>query len=90
MLITSVIIHIKIRGDSKMSFILNFIYKEKDDARSRGNYRGLNLTEHVMKFMERIEDELIREIIVIHEMQLDFVLGEMLTWEKPLNEYLVL
>ena len=56
------------------SFILN-LYKGKGDALNRGNYRGLKLTEHVMKVMERIVDELIRELINIDKMQFAFVPG---------------
>ena len=51
-----------------MGFILN-LYTGKGGALNRGNYRGLKLTEHVMKVMERIVDELIRQIIKIDEMQ---------------------
>ena len=57
-----------------MSFILN-LYKGKGDALNRGNYRGLKLTEHVMKVMERIVDGMIREMIAIDEMQFAFVPG---------------
>ena len=73
-LITSVMINGKIPEDWEMSFILN-LYKGKGDALDRGNYRGLKLTEHVMKVMERIVDELIREMIDINEMQFAFVPG---------------
>ena len=50
-------------------------YKGKGDALNRGNYRGLKLTEHVMKVMEGIVDGMIREIIAIDEMQFAFVPG---------------
>ena len=73
-LITSVVTHGKIPEDWEKSFILN-LYKGKGDALNRGNYRGLKLTEHVMKVMERIVDELIRELINIDEMQFAFVHG---------------
>ena len=73
-LITSVVTHGKIPEDWEKSFILN-LYKGKGDALNRGNYRGLKLTEHVMKVMERIVDELIRELINIDEMQFVFVPG---------------
>ena len=55
-----------------MSNILN-LFKGKGDILDRGNYRGLKLTEHVMKIRERIVDGLIREMIVIDEMQFAFV-----------------
>ena len=73
-LITPVMIHGEIPEDWEMSFILN-LYKGKGDALNRGNYRGLKLTEHVMKVMERIVDEMIRELISIDEMQFAFVPG---------------
>ena len=57
-----------------MSFILN-LYKGKGDALNRGNYRGLKLTEHVLKVMEGIVDGMIPEMIAIDEMQFAFVPG---------------
>ena len=71
-LIISVVKHGKIPEDWEMSFILNLY---KGDALNRGNYRGLKLTEHVMKVMERIVDGMIREMIAIDEMQFAFVPG---------------
>ena len=73
-LIISVVKHGKIPEDWEMSFILN-LYKGKGNALNRGNYRGLKLTEHVMKVMERIVDGMIREMIAIDEMQFAFVPG---------------
>ena len=73
-LIISVVKHGKIPEDWEMSYILN-LFKGKGDALDRSNYRGLKLTEHVMKVMERIVDGLIREMIVIDEMQFAFVPG---------------
>ena len=70
----SVVKHGKTPEDWEMSFILN-LYKGKGDALNRGNYRGLKLTEHVMKVMERIVDGMIREMIAIDEMQFAFVPG---------------
>ena len=70
----SVVKHGKIPEDWEMGFILN-LYKGKGDALNRGNYRGLKLTEHVMKVMERIVDGMIREMIAIDEMQFAFVPG---------------
>ena len=73
-LITSVMINGKIPEDSEMSFILS-LYKGKGDALDRGSYRGFKLTEHVMKVMEKILDEMIRAMIDIDEMQFAFVPG---------------
>ena len=73
-LIKSVMKHDKIPEDWEMSFILN-LYKGKGDALNRGNYRGLKLTEDMMKVMERIVDRMIREMIAVNEMQFAFVPG---------------
>ena len=47
----------------------------KGDALERGNYRGLKLTEQVMKILERIVDSLIRELVSIDDSQFGFVPG---------------
>ena len=73
-LITSVMINGKIPEDWEMSFILS-LYKGKGDALDRGRYRVVILTEHVMKDMEKIVDEMIRTMIDIDEMQYAFVSG---------------
>ena len=73
-LIISVVKHGKISEDWERIFILN-LYKGKGDAFNRGNYRGLKLTEHLMKVMEGIGDGMIREMIAIDEMQFAFVPG---------------
>ena len=49
----------KVPSDWEQSFIV-CLYKGKGDALERGNYRGLKLTEQVMKILERIVDGLIR------------------------------
>ena len=41
----------------------------------RGNYRGLKLTEQVMKVLERIVDGLIRQLVSIDDSQFGFVPG---------------
>ena len=56
------------------SFIV-CLYKGKEDALERGNYRGLKLTEQVMKVLERIVDGLIRRVVSIDDSQFGFVLG---------------
>ena len=53
----------KVPSDWEQSFIICF-YKGKGDALERGNYRGLKLTEHVMKILERIVDGLNRRFPV--------------------------
>ena len=46
--------------DWQESFILN-LYKGKGDALERGNYRGVKLTDQVMKLLERVLDSFIRD-----------------------------
>ena len=54
----------KVPSDWEQSFIV-YLYKGKGDALERGNYRGLKLTEQVMKILERIVDALIRQLVSI-------------------------
>ena len=51
------------------------VYKGKGDALERGNYRGLKLTEQVMKVPERIVNGLIRQVVSIDDSQFGFVPG---------------
>ena len=39
------------------------------------NYRDLKLTEHVLKVLERIVEELIRDLVHIDDMQFGFIPG---------------
>ena len=64
----------KVPSDWEQSFIV-CLYKGKGDALERGNYRGLKLTEQVMKVLERIVDGLIRQMVSIDDYQLGFVPG---------------
>ena len=48
----------KVHSDWQQSFIV-CLYKGKGDAVEWGNYRGLKLTEQVMKVLEKIVDDLI-------------------------------
>ena len=52
--------------DWEKSFILN-LHKGKGDALDRGNYRGLKLTDQVMKPLERTLDFCIRKMVDINE-----------------------
>ena len=58
--------------DWEESFILN-LYKGKGEALGRANYRGLKLTDRVMKLLERVLDSSIRQMVNIDEMQFCFV-----------------
>ena len=56
----------KVPSNWEHSFIV-CLYKGKGDALERGNYRGLKLTEQVMKVLERIVDGLIRQVVSIDD-----------------------
>ena len=64
----------KVPIDWEQSFIV-YLYKGKGDALERGNYRGLKLTEQVMKVLERTVDGLIRQVVSIDDSQFGFVPG---------------
>ena len=64
----------KVPSDWEQSFII-CLYKGKGDALERANYRGLKLTELVMKVLERIVDGLIRQLVSIDYSQFGFVPG---------------
>ena len=64
----------KVPSDWEQSFIV-CLYKGKGDALERGNYRGLKLTEQVMKILERIVDGLIRQLVSIDDSKFGFVPG---------------
>ena len=64
----------KVPTDWERSFIV-CLYKGKGDALERGNYRGLKLTEQVMKILERIVDGFIRQLVEIDDSQFGFVPG---------------
>ena len=73
-LATAIIRDGKVPTDWEQSFIV-CLYKGKGDALDRGNYRGLKLTEQAMKFLERIVDGLIRQVVSIDDSQFGFVPG---------------
>ena len=60
--------------DWHLSYIIN-LFKGKDDALLRGNYRGLKLQEQVMKILEHILNVIIRQQVCIDEMQFGFMPG---------------
>ena len=64
--------------DWEESFILN-LYKGKGKAIDHCNYRGLKLTDQVMKRLERVLDFFIREMVNMDEMQFGFVPGRSTT-----------
>ena len=54
-LVAAIIRDGKVPSDWELNFTV-CLYKGKGDALERGNYRGLKLTEQVMKVLERIVD----------------------------------
>ena len=64
--------------DWEESYILS-LFKGKGEALDRGNYRGLKLTDQVMKLLERIMVTLIRQMVDIDGMQFSFVPGRSTT-----------
>ena len=58
----------------EQSTILN-LYKGKGDALDRGNYRGLKLTEQVMKVLEGVLESAVRGMVDINKLQFGFVPG---------------
>ena len=61
--------------DWEESHILN-LYKGKGVALDRGNYRGLKLTDQVLKLQERMMVTLIRQMVDIDAMQFSFTPGK--------------
>ena len=64
--------------DWRDSIIVN-LYKGKEDALDRGNYRGLKLTDHVMKLVEHFLERRTRKMVDIDKMQFGFVSGRSAT-----------
>ena len=56
------------------SFIFG-VFKGKGEAIDRGNHRGLKLTEHVLKVVERIIEVTIRDVVNVDDMPFGFMLG---------------
>ena len=73
-LATAIIRDGRVPTDWEKSFII-CLYKGKGDALDRGNYRGLKLTEQVLKILERIVDGCIRQMVSIDDSQFGFVPG---------------
>ena len=55
-----------IPADWEQSIILS-LFKGKGEALDRGNYRGLKLTDQVMKLLERVFDSKIRQMVNLGE-----------------------
>ena len=59
--------------------ILVPIYKNKGDAQSCTNYRGIKLMSHTLKIWERVVEERIRRLVAISEQQYGFMPGKSTT-----------
>ena len=55
--------------------IIVSLFKGKRDALDWNNYRGLKLTDHVLKVIESVVENIIRETINIDDMQFGFCPG---------------
>ena len=51
------------------------LFKGKGSALDRGNYRGLKFADQVLKVVERVIEKIIRECVVIDDMQFGFMPG---------------
>ena len=65
----------EISKDLEESLILN-LYKGKGEALNRGNYRGIKLTDQVMKLLDRVLDSSISKMVNRDDMQFEFVPGK--------------
>ena len=57
----------------ELSTIVN-CYEWENDSLERRNYRGLKLTDHILKMSERISEKLIKQQMDIDEIQFGFML----------------
>ena len=62
----------KIPKDWNLSHIMS-CYKGKNDPLVTGNYRGLKLLDHVMKFVERVIESIIRFFFFLISMRYSMV-----------------
>ncbi|XP_056006898.1 uncharacterized protein LOC130050697 [Ostrea edulis] len=70
-LASSIVRDDKVTTDWEQCFIV-CLYNGKCGALDRGNYRGLKLTEQVIKVLERIVESLIRQLVTIDDSQFGF------------------
>ena len=55
--------------------IIVLMYKQKGGPMDCGNHGGIKLLEHIMRVLEKILDQRLRDIIPINDMQMDFMPG---------------
>ena len=73
-LLQEVMKEVKIPEDWRKSRICS-VYKNKGDILECGSHRGLKMTEHLLKVMERIMDGRLREVVQIRNTQFGFMKG---------------
>ena len=73
-LINAIVKEGKVPEEWNNSYIVS-LFKGKGSPLDRGNYRYWKLTEQVLKVVERVNEEIIRECIVINDMQFGFMPG---------------
>ena len=73
-LINAIIHEGKVPVDWSDSIIAS-LFKGKGDALDRNNYRRLKYTDRVLKAIEKVVENIIREIVNIDEMQFGFCPG---------------
>ena len=64
----------KVPSDWEESYIANLL-KGKGDATDRGNNRGLKLTDHCLKVIEGVLEQVLRDTVHVNKMQFGFVPG---------------
>ena len=52
------------------------IFKGKGNVKGCGEYRGVKLQEHAMKVLERVLENIIRELVTIDDMQIWLYAGK--------------
>ena len=70
-LMNAVILEGKVPADWSDSIIVT-LFKGKGDALDRSNYLGLKLTDHVLKVIDRVVENIIHGTVKIDEMQFGF------------------
>ena len=64
----------KVTADWNGSIIVS-LFKGKGDVLNRSNYRGLKLTDHILKVIERVVENIIRDTVNTDEMRFGFCPG---------------
>ena len=70
-LMNAIILEGKVPADWSDSIIVS-LFKEKGDALYQSNYRGLELTDHVLKVIERVVENILCGTVNIDEMKFGF------------------